>query len=94
MATWDLNPIRFQVLEKGGANTSCSEATMNAVLIGVIFNEPIDFLHLDNLSFHPGNFGDARCSPPPIGKSLKWTKSLIADAIVLRMLLHSFRYQP
>ena len=71
MAAWDLNPIRFQVLEKGGANTSGSEATMDAVLISALFNKPIDFLHLDNLSFHPGNFGDAHCSPPPIGKSLE-----------------------
>ena len=62
MAARDLNPIRFQFLKEGGANTSCSEGTMDAVLIGVLFNEPIDFLHLDNLSFHPGNF--ARCSLP------------------------------
>ena len=71
MAARNFNAIGFQFLEKGRANTSCPEATMDAVLIGVFFNEPIDFLHLDNLSFHPGNFRDARCPPPPVRKPLE-----------------------
>ena len=71
MAAWDLNSICLQFLKEGGANTSCSEATMNALLIGMLFNEPVDFLHLNNLSFHTGNFADARYPPFPIGKSLE-----------------------
>ena len=69
MAAWDLNSIRLQFLEEGGANASCSEGTMNALLIGMLFHEPVDFLHLDNLSFHTGNFADAHYPPLPIGKS-------------------------
>ena len=71
MAARDFNPIRFQLLEEGGANASCSEATMDAVFVGMLFNKPIDFLHLDNLSFHSGNFADARCPSLSIGKSLE-----------------------
>ena len=71
MAARDLNPIGFQLLKKVGANASRSEATMDAVLIGMLFNEAKDFLHLDNLSLHSGNFADARCPPLPIGKPLQ-----------------------
>ena len=71
MAGRDLNSIRFQLLKESGANASCSEGTMDAVLIGILFNEPIDFLHLDNVSLHPGNFADAHCPPLPIGKPLE-----------------------
>src|SRR5262245_31488729 len=71
MAARDLNAIGFQFLEKGRANTTCPEDNMDAVVIVAVFNEPIDFLHLDSLSFHPGNFRDAHCPPPPIRKSLQ-----------------------
>ena len=44
---------------------------MDAVLIGMLLYKPIDFLHLDNLPFHPGNLADARYPPLAIGKSLE-----------------------
>ena len=71
MAGWNLNSIRLEVLEEGRANPSCLKTPMDAVLIGALFNEPIDFLHLDHLSFHAGNFADAHCPPLAIGKPLE-----------------------
>ena len=92
MAAWDLNSIRFQLLKEVGANASRSEATMDAVLIGTLFNEPIDFLHLDNFSFHTGNFADARYHAASIGKSLQLDdKLLLLMRLYFECCLDSFR---
>ena len=71
MTTGDLNSKGLQFLEETGANASCSEGSMSAVFIGMLFDEPIDILHLDNVTFHPGNFADAHYASLAIGKSLQ-----------------------
>ena len=68
---------------------------MDAVLIGVLLNEPIDFLHLDNLSFHPGNF--ARCSLPAASHrevSGAGQQLLSLTRLYFERYWNSFRYQP
>ena len=71
MTARDVNPVCLQILKESGTNASCLKSTMDAMLVGVLLNKPIDFLHLDNLSLHPGNFADAHCPPLPIGKPLE-----------------------
>ena len=71
MAAWDLNPKRLQLLEEAGANASGPEGSMSAVFIRMLSNEPIDILHLDNVTLHTRNFADTRYSSLPIRKSLQ-----------------------
>src|SRR5262249_32284876 len=67
----NLQPVRLQLFKEGWAYAGCSEGTMDAMFIGMLLNEPIDFLHLYNLSLHASNFADARYAAFPIRKPLK-----------------------
>src|SRR6516165_11699062 len=72
MARRQLDSEMLQFGQEARAHAGGSEAALHlAFLIRRFFDEPIEFLHLDDVAFHPGNLADADNAPAAVGKSLK-----------------------
>src|SRR5262245_30162843 len=62
----------LQVDQESRPYSGCSERSVDvALLVRAFFDEPKDFMHLNEVAFHPGNLSDADHPALAIGQALQ-----------------------